>query len=244
MVLPYGAKNGRLIHISEVKSGKTELVCPYCNSPLSAKKGKVMTHHFAHLGDSCFSINANLFFGFNQNLPLHLTLVEATTSMYQNIRQRKRNLIRQQQWLQRKQNQLQSVLREGMQQLKVQPNSDPVSQKKLLVYQQIRNFIWNEQSVLPDTSFLLPDFSTFVQALAQYHPTRYKILEINQKIALYEQDLDYFQRFSLYFLKIQSSDYHLFYKIGLTSRTLKERISEIEAERPTYVLHLRLKSNP
>ncbi|NJL75237.1 MAG: GIY-YIG nuclease family protein [Saprospiraceae bacterium] len=56
------------------------------------------------------------------------------------------------------------------------------------------------------------------------------MLEINQKIALYEQDLQYFQRFSLYFLKIQSSDYHLFYKIGLTSRTLKERLSEIQAD--------------
>ncbi|NJL75238.1 MAG: hypothetical protein HC892_09635 [Saprospiraceae bacterium] len=158
MVLPYGAKDGRLIHISEVKSGKTDLLCPYCGSPLSAKKGKVITHHFAHLGDSCLSINANLFFGLNQNLPLHLTLLEAATSTYQNIHQRKRRLLQQQQWLHRKQTHLQSTLREGMQQLKMQPHPSLDSKESMLFYQQIKDFIWNEQSLLPDTSCCLHIF--------------------------------------------------------------------------------------
>ncbi|MCM3390237.1 hypothetical protein M3649_19245 [Ureibacillus chungkukjangi] len=47
--LPYGLKNGKLVHISEVEKGlKCECVCPGCNSVLIARKGAKTTHHFAH----------------------------------------------------------------------------------------------------------------------------------------------------------------------------------------------------
>ena len=47
---------GELITIREVNSGKTNLVCPFCDSPLTAKKGKIKQHHFAHSRETCLRV--------------------------------------------------------------------------------------------------------------------------------------------------------------------------------------------
>lgn len=47
--LPYGLRDGVLVHISEVESGSShKCVCPNCKTPLIAKKGKINLQHFAH----------------------------------------------------------------------------------------------------------------------------------------------------------------------------------------------------
>jgi hypothetical protein len=47
--LPFGLRDGELLHISEVASGLTcECRCAACNARLVAKKGDKNTHHFAH----------------------------------------------------------------------------------------------------------------------------------------------------------------------------------------------------
>ncbi|MBD2724752.1 GIY-YIG nuclease family protein [Nostoc sp. FACHB-892] len=54
MWLKYGVnEEGILICIEDVNRGKTSLKCPYCNSNLTAKKGKVKEHHFAHNDQTC-----------------------------------------------------------------------------------------------------------------------------------------------------------------------------------------------
>jgi hypothetical protein len=54
MWLNYGVdKNGNLVYIEDVSSGKTRLKCPYCNGILTAKKGKIKEHHFAHNEETC-----------------------------------------------------------------------------------------------------------------------------------------------------------------------------------------------
>lgn len=51
--LPYGLKDGKLVHISSVDKGlKCGCVCPACNSILVARKGEETTHHFAHYKNS------------------------------------------------------------------------------------------------------------------------------------------------------------------------------------------------
>ena len=54
MWLKYGidAENA-LIAIEDVPSGKTSVKCPYCEGGLTAKKGKIKEHHFAHTGETC-----------------------------------------------------------------------------------------------------------------------------------------------------------------------------------------------
>lgn len=45
----YGLRNDVLIHISESKRGsQCDCICPACHSPLIAKQGAVVSHHFAH----------------------------------------------------------------------------------------------------------------------------------------------------------------------------------------------------
>lgn len=47
--LPFGKKDGALTHISEVESGlQCDCLCPSCEAPLIARKGKKTAHHFAH----------------------------------------------------------------------------------------------------------------------------------------------------------------------------------------------------
>lgn len=54
MWLKYGVSaDDALIEISDVPSGKTLLTCLYCGGQLTAKKGKIKEHHFAHTGESC-----------------------------------------------------------------------------------------------------------------------------------------------------------------------------------------------
>lgn len=47
--LPYGLRDGKLMHISMVDKGlKCGCVCPACKHPLIARKGEKTVHHFAH----------------------------------------------------------------------------------------------------------------------------------------------------------------------------------------------------
>lgn len=55
--LKYGINSDReLITIEEVTRGKTNLVCPFCDSLLTAKKGKIKQHHFAHSEETCLRV--------------------------------------------------------------------------------------------------------------------------------------------------------------------------------------------
>ncbi len=52
--LNYGVDaDNKLVAIEDVGSGKTDLICPYCGKALIAKKGRIKEHHFAHNGETC-----------------------------------------------------------------------------------------------------------------------------------------------------------------------------------------------
>jgi hypothetical protein len=54
MWLKYGlSTDNLLLGIEDVASGKTNLTCLYCGGGLTAKKGKIKEHHFAHTDESC-----------------------------------------------------------------------------------------------------------------------------------------------------------------------------------------------
>lgn len=60
MFLKYGVnKNtGELIFIEQIRRGKQpEIVCPYCQVPLIARKGDIKEHHWAHDGETCNAAN-------------------------------------------------------------------------------------------------------------------------------------------------------------------------------------------
>lgn len=52
LLIPYGACDGRLVHISDVERGLgCGCTCPVCSEELIAKKGLKRVHHFSHQGD-------------------------------------------------------------------------------------------------------------------------------------------------------------------------------------------------
>ncbi|MEG4086370.1 GIY-YIG nuclease family protein [Microcoleus sp. POL10_C6] len=54
MWLKFGvAPSAELVSIDEVARGKTQLTCLYCGGGLTAKKGSVKEHHFAHSEKTC-----------------------------------------------------------------------------------------------------------------------------------------------------------------------------------------------
>lgn len=55
--LPFGLRDGKLIHISEITESNRGLscncICPKCNHRLNARIGNVRIHHFAHKNEEC-----------------------------------------------------------------------------------------------------------------------------------------------------------------------------------------------
>jgi len=61
MWLKFGvAPSGELASIDEVARGKTQLTCLYCGGGLTAKKGSVKEHHFAHTGETCKPVSQRI----------------------------------------------------------------------------------------------------------------------------------------------------------------------------------------
>ena len=47
--VPFGIRNGRLVGTDKVERGLAcGCICPECGASLEARKGNVVTHHFAH----------------------------------------------------------------------------------------------------------------------------------------------------------------------------------------------------
>ena len=53
-------KRGELTSIDEVVRGKTNLACLYCGGGLTAKKGSVKEHHFAHTEETCKPVSQRI----------------------------------------------------------------------------------------------------------------------------------------------------------------------------------------
>jgi hypothetical protein len=58
MWLRYGVDDHSvLVAVEDAPRGKTVLHCPYCAGELTAKKGQIVQHHFAHTGQTCRAVD-------------------------------------------------------------------------------------------------------------------------------------------------------------------------------------------
>jgi len=64
-------KGGELTSIDEVARGKTNLACLYCGGSLTAKKGSVKEHHFAHTEETCKPVSQRIKTKAFPSLPLY-----------------------------------------------------------------------------------------------------------------------------------------------------------------------------
>jgi hypothetical protein len=72
MWLKFGvAPSGELTSIDEVGRGKTQLTCLYCGGGLTAKKGSVKEHHFAHTEETCKPVSQRIKTKAFPSLPLY-----------------------------------------------------------------------------------------------------------------------------------------------------------------------------
>lgn len=102
--LPYGIKEGKLVHVAYVKQGANcECICPKCAGDLIAAKGEINVEHFRHKdlsdceGAAEFALRARIMELLNSSLELTLpesldttsghseTLVEKTTVKIESI---------------------------------------------------------------------------------------------------------------------------------------------------------------
>ncbi|MGE5658854.1 MAG: GIY-YIG nuclease family protein, partial [Actinomycetota bacterium] len=72
MWLKFGvAPSGELVSIDEVARGKTNLTCLYCGGELTAKKGSIKEHHFAHTAETCKPVSQRIKTKAFPSLPLY-----------------------------------------------------------------------------------------------------------------------------------------------------------------------------
>lgn len=238
MWLNYGVNSDSiLISIEDVPSGKTELFCPYCGGQLVAKKGKVKQHHFAHLNATCQVVVTK------KELP--------TLPFYDNFSIQlsgKALQLLQQLWKSCGQNNWE---------IPMSPDLKPLLQARVLQRKFNQHPItceFTELGQIPVGALPLREFN---------HLQEYLIL---QKLSHFEQQVERSQRLEsaklseqlidlqlyraqlkrilvhrLYYLQVQA-DGKTFYKIGVTQRTVEERLTEIDRDLRSHFYSYELKA--
>ncbi len=219
MWLKYGVNpEGELITISEVGSGKTNLVCPFCDSLLTAKKGKIKQHHFAHTGETCLRVRK----GQLPSLPLydnfHLQLGAKNFQLLKDLWREYGNtdyaIITVPFKLERKK--LFSWTPQGY--YFTDLGKIPVGGLSLSGFNQVQE------------PLILSELDKLTASVEMARAIGGALLE--EKLAnlkIYRLQLQRILRFTLYFLKIKA-DAKTIYKIGVTSRKISARLDEIERD--------------
>jgi hypothetical protein len=216
MWLEYGIdQNSEMIFIESRRRGRTDLKCPYCGGALTAKKGAIKNHHFAHTDETCRAVRSgrDIAVPFLAEFDSHLSNSELSALIHFH-----------------KTGRLNPDLK------------DKLARKDFIV--QNANYRWKLDNLgkIACGVMSLDRFSNF-QSLAIV--AKLKKLEIRVTQADAENSIDLpdlstdlklyknhvkrtlFQ--TLYYLKIVSYSTTM-YKIGVTAREISERLDEIKPE--------------
>ena len=225
MWLKYGvASDGILMCVEDVPSGKTGLLCPYCYGELTAKKGKVKQHHFAHSSATCLPVATRDF----PILPLYDNF---------NIYLSRKDLA-QLKLLWKEYGSINYPISPGL----VTPRLVKAFMFQKNVYLTPPAYEFTNLGKIPVGAL---EFDLFNQVQEPLLLKKLLKLELAAKHALYKNAVDklycltdltlyraQFQRIlscTLYFLQIQTQIGTL-YKIGVTTRPIQQRLAEIEAD--------------
>ncbi len=226
MWLKFGvAPGGELAGIDDVERGKTQLACLYCGGFLTAKKGSVKEHHFAHTGETCKPVRERI-----------KTKVFPTLPLYDNFTiQLKGDELEQ----------LKVLWKEyGAQDYAIP--KDLVSfrwdLKGLVESEGDRSYRFTHLGKIPVGALPLALFNKVQEPLLLAKLTR---LENSASVAeaaglscaderladlqIYRALLRRILINSLYFLEVKASG-NIFYKIGVTTRSIDQRIAEVQRD--------------
>jgi len=226
MWLKFGvAPDGELTGIDEVVRGKTQLTCLYCGGSLTAKKGSVKEHHFAHAEETCKPVSQRIKTKAFPALPL-----------YDNF-----NI---------------ELKGEELEQLKVLWKE--YGAQKRSIPKDLVNFRWELKGLVEssgDRSYQFTDLGKIpvgALPLVLFNKVQEPLLlselaslegsveiaeaaglscleERRADLLIYRAQLCRILVNSLYFLDVKADD-HCFYKIGVTTRLIEERIAEVQRD--------------
>ncbi len=221
MWLKFGVSaDDALVAIEDVPSGKTELACLYCGGRLTAKKGRVKAHHFAHTEETCYPVAKRSF---------------PTLPLYDNF-----NIRLPGKYLQ----QLEQLWREyGDTDYSIP--SVPfrlVLQKLFARNAQQEGYDFTPLGKIPVGALPLAQFNQVQEPLLLAElgtlkgaAERAQIINsasLTRRVAdlrLYRAQLRRILQLKLYFLQVQA-DGETLHKIGVTRRAIEERVAEVERD--------------
>jgi hypothetical protein len=227
--LKYGIDaDNLLITIEDVTSGSTSLMCPYCRGTLTAKKGRIKAHHFAHTNETCREVQQRN----NRDLPtlplydrFNIFLagkeVEHLQKLWQRYGCNNRKISRS--------NLLPAFLNEelleyndfmgrggGYQFTKL--GKIPVGALSLMLFNSVQE------------PLLLKKLDELEDATEQAYDSNIPLpTERLSDLRIYRASLRKILLNNLYYLKAVA-DGQTFYKIGVTRRPIEERVAEVEQD--------------
>lgn len=226
MWLKFGvALSGELTSIDEVVRGKTNLACLYCGGGLTAKKGSVKEHHFAHTLETCKPVSQRIKTKAFPSLPL-----------YDNFTIQLKG--------------------EELEQLKVLWKE--YGAQDYAIPKDLVNFRWQLKGLLDSEGDRTYQFTNLGKIpvgalpLASFNRVQEPLLlselvklersvevaeaaglscldERRADLLIYRSQLRRILVNSLYFLEVKA-DGHSFYKIGVTTRHIDQRIAEVQRD--------------
>lgn len=232
MWLRYGVdQENTLVAIEDVSSGKTPLKCPYCQSGLTAKKGRIKEHHFAHAGETCRFVAGRgrreipvlpLYDNFNIQLSgKELEQLKTLWRQYGSNGYRVLRFLvpRRFVWL--------GLLQEA----ESHDSSDyeftqlgqiPFGGLPLMLFNQVQ-----EPKLISKLSELEEKAERAKTTNSLFLPERLTDLR------LYRAQMKRILAYSLYYLEVKASR-QTFSKIGVTQRSVEERVAEVQRELRSY----------
>jgi len=226
MWLKFGvAPSGELASIDEVVRGRTQLTCLYCGGSLTAKKGSVKEHHFAHTEETCKPVSQRIKTKAFPSLPL-----------YDNFTIQLKG--------------------EELEQLKVLWKE--YGAQDYAIPKDLVNFRWELKGLVESSGDRTYQFTNLGKipvgalSLALFNKVQEPLLlselmklegsveiaeaaglscleERRADLQIYRAQLRRILINSLYFLEVKA-DGNIFYKIGVTTRSIEERIAEVQRD--------------
>jgi hypothetical protein len=233
MWLTYGVdRDQQLVSIDAAPRGKTALTCPYCGGALTAKKGRIKEHHFAHTGATCRAVERDdavlalpLYDNFNLRLPG--AQLQALRELWETYGQHNwpvpsspvaqtlaaQDLLRWNSFRGR-------CLQGGYEFTKL--GKIPVGALSLHLFNQVQE------------PLLLHKLAELEAAAQEAHAQGLPALaERLVDLRIYRRQLQRIVATTLYLLEVRA-DGEVLYKIGVTSRAVEERVAEIQQQLRAY----------
>jgi len=226
MWLKFGvAPDGNLASIDEVVRGKTNLACLYCGGYLTAKKGSAKEHHFAHTEETCKPVSQRIKTKAFPSLPL-----------YDNFNiQLKGDELEQLKVLWKEYGAQDYAIPKDLVKFRWQL-------KGLLESEGDRTYQFTDLGKIPVGALPLALFNQVQEPLLLSELMKLEgsveIAEaaglscLDERLAdllIYRAQLRRILVNSLYFLEVKANG-NIFYKIGITTRSIEERIAEVQRD--------------